>query len=549
MKELDSFTVLIVEPRSGMRDSMHNMLNLCGISKIDHAVGSGPALRSLKSRAYDIILCEYDLGEGQDGQQLLEDLRHHKLIPLWTIFIMVTAERSYEKVVGAAELAPTDYLLKPFTADAMLERLGRALDRQAPFMSAYQLMHEGNLTAALDACIEGSAKNPRFMSDFMRLRAELHLMLGQAEQAGAIYKKLIEIKAFAWARLGLAKALVMQNRLEEAEALLQSLVLDNPKFLDTYDWLARIQQTLGRLSEAQGVLEKAVEISPHVVRRLRKLGDVAMEAGDMAVAEKTFQKVVAKARYSEFRDPEDHVKLVKTLVKKGDTKQAAIVVRDLEKSLAGIEKIEACRAFSAAMIHEQAGDAERAVEEFSAAVTACRDGVGLSTDLKLNLAKSCLDYDMDDAASEIMVKVMSNATDSVAMGKARKVFEEAGREDLADSVAKESRKQVLDMVSTGVELAKNGDYRGAVQVMTEAALKFPDNPQVVFNAVLALLKCIENFGWDHGMGEQVHRYIETYRRLDPTNPRLIPLSDLYQSVRKQHGVTLSGFHVKSQTPT
>jgi len=37
---------------------------------------------------------------------LLEDLRHNKIIPLWTIFFMVTAERSYEKVVGAAELAP-----------------------------------------------------------------------------------------------------------------------------------------------------------------------------------------------------------------------------------------------------------------------------------------------------------------------------------------------------------------------------------------------------------------------------------------------------------
>jgi hypothetical protein len=224
-------------------------------------------------------------------------------------------------------------------------------------------------------------------------------------------------------------------------------------------------------------------------------------------------------------------------------------VRDLEKSLAGIEKIEACRAFSSAMIHEQTGDTERAVEEFSAAVTACRDGVGLSTDLKLDLAKSCLDFDMEDAASEIMVKVMSNAGDSVAMGKARKVFEEAGRQDLADSVAKESRRQVLDMVSSGVEMAKNGDYRGAVQVMTEAAHKFPDNPQVVFNAILALLKCIENFGWDHSMGEQAHRHIETYRRLDPTNPRLIPLSDLYQSVRKRYGVTLSGFHVKLPTPT
>ena len=214
MVELGNITALIVEPHSGMRGSMHNMLNLCGITKIDHAVSSGTAMRPLKARPYDIILCEYDLAEGQDGQQLLEDLRHNKIIPLWTIFFMVTAERSYEKVVSAAELAPTDYLLKPFTADALLERLGRALERRALFMPVYLLMDEGSLAAAIETCIEGEIKNPRFAVDFMRLRAELHVLLGQAAEAEVIYKKLYETKAVAWARLGLAKTLFMQNRLD-----------------------------------------------------------------------------------------------------------------------------------------------------------------------------------------------------------------------------------------------------------------------------------------------------------------------------------------------
>ena len=41
-----------------------------------------------------------------------------------------------------------------------------------------------------------------------------------------------------------------------------------------------------------------------------------MEAGDVDTAEKVLKQVVSKVKYSEFRDPEDHVKLVKTLVKK-----------------------------------------------------------------------------------------------------------------------------------------------------------------------------------------------------------------------------------------
>jgi len=539
MADLGSITVLIVEPQAGMRGSMHNMLNLCGISKIDHAVSSGTALRAFKTKSFDIILCEYDLAEGQDGQQLLEDLRNNKIIPLKTIFFMVTAERSYEKVVSAAELAPNDYLLKPFTADALLERLGRALERRDLFMPIYQLMDEGNLAAAIRVCQENESEYPRYAMDFMRLRAELHVILGQAAEAEKIYEILLQAKAVAWARLGLAKTLFMQNKLHEAEEMLQGLVAENGKYLDAYDWLAKTQVEIGRLPEAQRVLESAVAISPHAIKRLRKLGEVALETGDVDVAEKYFQQVVTKARYSEFRDPEDHVKLVKSLVQKGDVQQAASVVRDLQKSLAGAQKTEACRAFSSALIHEQSGDMERVAEELSAAVAACRDGVALSNNLKLDLAKTCLENNMEDQASGMMLEVMNNAPDSAAMAKAIKVFEKVGRKDLAESVARESRKQVISLVSSGAEKAKNGDFRGAVELMTEAARKFPDNPQVVFNAALSLLRCIENLGWDNSMGEQARWYIDACRRVDPTNPRLIPLSDLYQTVLKKYGVAAS----------
>jgi tetratricopeptide (TPR) repeat protein len=546
MKELGSITAMIIEPHAGMRGSMHNMLNLCGITKIDHAVSSGTAMRALKARPYDIVLCEYDLAEGQDGQQLLEDLRHNKVIPLWTIFFLVTAERSYEKVVSAAELAPSDYLLKPFTADALMDRIGRALDRRAVFMSVFLLMDEGSLAAAIQGCIEGEAKNPRFAMDFMRLRAELHVVLGQAAEAEIVYTKIVETKAVAWAQLGLAKTLVMQNRMEEAGELLRTLVSENTKFLDAYDWLAKAHQSNGEYAEAQKILASAVAISPHVVRRLRTLGDVALENGDIETAEKSFQQVVSKARYSEFRDPEDHVKLVKSLVQKGDVQQAASVVRDLEKHLAGSKKSEACRAFSSAMILEQTGDAESAAEQFSTAVAACRDGVSLSNDLKMDLAKSCLLNDLEDDASEILLEVMNNATDSAAMVKAMKVFEKAGRKDLADAIAKESRKQVIGMVSSGAEKAKQGDFHGAVALMTEAARRFPDNPQVVFNAALALLKCIENKGWDNNLAGQARWYIDSCRRVDPTNPRLAPLADLYQTVLKKYAIMPS--HVIAHRP-
>jgi len=171
MNELDGLNALIIEPHAGMRATIHNMLTQCGLSRVEHAGSSNQAVKHLGTKHFDLILCEYALEGGQDGQQLLEDVRHHKLMPLSTMFFMVTAEGDYGKVVSAAELGPTDYILKPFTADRLLDRIGRGLERRNALLPVYAPMEAGSQREAIDACLEGEAKHPRYLADFLRLRA------------------------------------------------------------------------------------------------------------------------------------------------------------------------------------------------------------------------------------------------------------------------------------------------------------------------------------------------------------------------------------------
>jgi DNA-binding NarL/FixJ family response regulator/Tfp pilus assembly protein PilF len=534
MNELDGLSALIIEPHAGMRASIHNMLNLCGLTKIDHAGSSNNAIKHLGLKAFDIILCEYDLDGGQDGQQLLEDLRHHKLISLSTMFFMVTAEGNYGKVVSAAELAPTDYILKPFTADRLLERIARALEKRNVFMPVYQLMEVGNQRDAIAACIEGVTTQPRYAIDFLRLRAELHMFLGEPAEAEPIYQQLFDAKAIAWARLGLAKTLFMRERYTEAQSMLEDLVGSNKKFVDAYDWLAKTHAAVGELEKSQTVLADAVSVSPHAVRRLRKLGEVALETGDTETAEKVLKQVVSKAKYSEFRDPEDHVKLVQTLVRKGDPVQAAAVIRDLDKSLGGQKNTVVCSAISSAMVHEYTGNETRLNEALETALNACRDSIGLSAEVKMELARNCLQNNMEAGASEVMRDVMRNAPNNSAMAKAMSVFEKAGRGELAMSIAHESRQAVIELVAHGASKAKEGDFRGAVALMVEAVNKLPDNPQVAFNAAVAVLKCLENVGWDERLGQYALTMIDSVRRLDPVNPKLPALAGLHQQILKKY---------------
>ena len=98
---------LIIDDHPGMLTSMRATLSAFGVTLSNTARNAAEALQRVASNSYEIIVCDYFLGDGADGQQLLEHLRENKLISLGTAFMMVTAERSYEKVVAAADRKST----------------------------------------------------------------------------------------------------------------------------------------------------------------------------------------------------------------------------------------------------------------------------------------------------------------------------------------------------------------------------------------------------------------------------------------------------------
>jgi hypothetical protein len=122
------------------------------------------------------------------------------------------------------------------------------------------------------------------------------------------------------------------------------------------------------------------------------------------------------------------------------------------------------------------------------------------------------------------------------MARAMRMMEQSGRAELAQRLADESRNEVGEMVAAGAALAKQGDFRGAVDLMLEAVAKLPDNAQVAFNAAVAILKCLENEGWDDKLGRHVLALVATVRRLDPANTKLNALAGLHQDILKKYNI-------------
>ncbi len=536
MADLDRITVLIIEANQGMRGQLRTMLNNIGIATVNFAPSAGMAITRLRERRYDLVLCEYNLGDGQDGQHLLEDLRTRDIIPLDTLFIMITGERNYERIISAAELAPNDYILKPLTPDTLHSRLVRAFEKREAFRPVYRLIEAGETHDAIEACISGRSEYARHGIDFMRLEAELHGTLGHTDTAEELYREILAAKVIPWARLGLAKMLFARKEYREAEEILTALVTENRRYIDAYDWLARTREESGRIDEARDVLASAVALSPHRIGRLRHLGNVLLAVGDHQSAERTLAEVVRKGKYSDFRDPEDHVRLVRAQLGQGRVSEAESTIRDLERSMDGLPATALCSSLSKALYHNQTGSPARAQ---AALQTAIRDGAdvsSLSVGMKQELAKACLDHDLETEGSMLVMDILRNSADERTVETTRAMLRAKGREDMSEELEQRVHVEVKGLIAAGADKVRSGDYDGAVQEMLSAVQKMPGNPHVLFNAALALLRHIENRGWNERLAAQARNLIARTRRLDPANPRLEAITGFMQQLTRKYGV-------------
>ena len=116
---------LVVDDMPDIRVALTKMLRTFGAEQIDFVANGDQAIEACSSRTYQLVLCDYNLGDGRDGQQVLEELRFRNQLNNTSIFVMVTAESSREMVLGALEYQPDDYITKPITLPFLRQRLDR----------------------------------------------------------------------------------------------------------------------------------------------------------------------------------------------------------------------------------------------------------------------------------------------------------------------------------------------------------------------------------------------------------------------------------------
>ncbi|RTK95940.1 MAG: response regulator, partial [Neisseriaceae bacterium] len=141
---------LVVDPAKEMRGAMTMTLSSMGANKVEFATRIGDALSRIQKNDIDIILSEYDLEHSADGLHLLEEIKQRNLCKQSTVFMIVTAERRAQNVIGAVEQAPDDYLLKPFTGEALSKRLDKAIRKKQEFRCVDDAMRNNEYLRAIE---------------------------------------------------------------------------------------------------------------------------------------------------------------------------------------------------------------------------------------------------------------------------------------------------------------------------------------------------------------------------------------------------------------
>jgi two-component system, chemotaxis family, chemotaxis protein CheY len=116
-----SMKILIVDDFATMRRIMKNILKQIGFSNIIEADDGTTALEELKKNAVDLIISDWNMPK-MTGLDLLKSVRGSdglKDVP----FLMVTAEAQKQNVIDAVQAGVTNYVVKPFTAEAISEKL------------------------------------------------------------------------------------------------------------------------------------------------------------------------------------------------------------------------------------------------------------------------------------------------------------------------------------------------------------------------------------------------------------------------------------------
>ena len=119
--------ILVVDDFSTMRRIIKNLLRELGFTDVDEADDGKTALPILKQGRIDFLITDWNM-PGMSGIDLIRAVRADPNLAHIPV-LMVTAEAKREQIITAAQAGVNGYVVKPFTAAVLKEKIDRIFER------------------------------------------------------------------------------------------------------------------------------------------------------------------------------------------------------------------------------------------------------------------------------------------------------------------------------------------------------------------------------------------------------------------------------------
>ena len=507
---------LIIDDFPGMRSMLREMLRTFGTKNIDTVTNGKEAIACLEKNKYDVVLCDYNLGSGKNGQHILEEAKFRGLIGLATAWIIITAEKTADLVFGAAEYMPDDYIIKPVNEATMKSRLEKVLARKEMLVDIEKAACDRNYNHTIALCDKALASSKTSATELQRIKTSTLLTMGRYDRAQQEFELILAKRDIPWAKTGLGKAAFYKGEHARAQQLFREVINENPAYLEAHDWLAKSYEAAGELEEAQRALVRCTELSPNSVIRQKTLGELAHKRGDLEIAENAFRKTIKLGQFSIHKTPVAYLGLAKICSENDNPAEALQILKDTCKEFESAETSFHAKVVEG-MVYSKSGDLANAgkISREVAELVKADDGHRASS-VMLEAAQMFLATGNKEAAEDIARTIIKNNHENAELlAQVNDLYSQAGMSDQGEELVRKSRQEVIAINDRGVILAKEGKLDEAIRLLSDAHTMLPNNKRIMINLSNMAVMSMRKNGRNGDMMLIVDECLRQVAKLDP----------------------------------
>lgn len=521
VKQLHEGKFLVVDDFQGMRALLKDFVRAMGVAHVDTATNGRDAMRQLSAKHYDVVICDFNLGPGQNGQQVMEESKQRDYIGISAIWIMVTAEKTTEMVMGAAEVKPDDYILKPLNQALLQNRVEKLVQKKQSLGGIERAMKERDYQRAIAECDLQLQSQPVGSQEILRIKADLLLSAGEYAAAKTLFEAVLAGRSIPWAATGLGKIRFHAGDWVGAKDLFEQVLRDNRMYMEASDWLVKTLAAMGDLQQAQQVLLNAVKLSPNSPQRQKALGETAYKNGALDIAKAAFEQTIKISEFSPYKSPTAFTGLAKVFSDQGAPGDALKVLARSKGEFKDNPEANLQAAAAESLVYKQMGDQEKSD---AALHTAEQLLVGLSgnvsPDVAMDMAKTLFAAGKKDKACGLLRDLIKNNHENAAISsQIEEVFESENLLGEGQALINDARQEVISINNRGVLLAKSGEFQEGVKLLRTALKDMPHSEVVIMNLCGLLLGLMHKEGKSDALVLEARELLERAKHINPGNKK------------------------------